>query len=385
MKVALFGGSFDPIHNGHLSIAESVLNELGYERIIFVPAYQSPFKYAQYYEKATVRVDLILAAIIGDPRLSVDDCEIRRENISYTVDTVNDIIARYRPTGTLGLIIGADMVAEFPQWKNVTELVEKTTLIIAKRPGTPHINIPFPCIQLNNDGIHISSSEVRSRIQKGTVWHHTVPQAVRRLIEERGLYHHSTAFNNTSLLSRIEQDARSRLTQARFLHSRQVALLSFDLCRYFGLNAESGYFVGMAHDICKSLSGEELFRIARRDGSPFSALEQKKPELLHARAAAVFVQEYYGIKDKAIVESIRVHTTGMPGMGPLAKVLYVADKIEVSRYGVDPALRELNVQTTLDSLVLKVLRRSITTIREKGYEVSTETLALLEELSNYDH
>jgi nicotinate-nucleotide adenylyltransferase len=181
----------------------------------------------------------------------------------------------------------------------------------------------------------------------------------------------------------MEGEARRILSQPRFLHSRQVAVMASDLCRLFGLDSQAGYLAGIVHDIGKQLGDEELIKLAKTDKSPISSLEKQKPSLLHGRAGAVMLRKQYGIRDQAILEAVRSHTTGSDGMGPLAKALYIADKIEVSRAGVEPRLRDFRAYTGLgerglDLLFGKVLGETVAWLRSKKIDLSEGTLKLLE-------
>jgi nicotinate-nucleotide adenylyltransferase len=172
------------------------------------------------------------------------------------------------------------------------------------------------------------------------------------------------------------------VSPARFLHSRNTALLAYDLCQRLGLEGQAGYLAGISHDMCKSFTDEELTRFARMDGGPVSRLERKKPSLLHARAAAVLLRERFGIHNRDILEAVRLHTSGGAEMGPLAKLIYIADKIEVSRERVSPELRDM--ARTVDSLdgleplFAAALDETVAYLRSRKLDISEGTLRLLE-------
>jgi nicotinate-nucleotide adenylyltransferase len=405
MKLAILGGSFNPIHLGHLFLADAVLSELHYDRVVLVPAYRSPFKLAAVgmEDSARDRLEMIAASIAGDPRLTVDDCEIRREGVSYTVDTVADIIRRYATDEKPGLIIGDDLAADFPQWHGSDELLSMADIIIARRvqSGEALISakrVPYQCTQITNNVIEISSGMIRDKIAAGTAWRYLVPPAARTIIEERGLYgggayvtqavdmgtsHAKSPAKN--LILRVEEAARESLSLERFLHSRNTALLSWDLCRRFGpaynLDPELGYLAGIAHDLGKHLSDKELLKLAKSDGRGISRLEKEKPSLLHGRASAVLLRERFNVHNEAVLEAAALHTIGGKNMGPLAKVVYIADKIEVSREKVDPAVRKL-VYTgdDLDRIFVTVLDQTVSWLRAKKLKLSEETTNLLEKM-----
>ena len=176
MRLAILGGSFNPMHLGHLFLADTVLSALHYDRVVLVPACKSPFKLsaAGMEDSARDRLEMIAASIAGDPRLTVDACEIRREGVSYTVDTVADIIRRYAPDGKPGLIIGDDLAADFPQWRNSEEILAMADIIIARRTSANVASMPYPCTQITNDVMEVSSAMIREKIAAGGAWRYLI-------------------------------------------------------------------------------------------------------------------------------------------------------------------------------------------------------------------
>jgi nicotinate-nucleotide adenylyltransferase len=392
---------------GHLFLADTVLSTLDYDRIILVPAFQSPFK--PEVPGAGVspkdRLDMLAAAVAGDPRLTVDDCEIRREGVSYTIDTLGDILRRYLPDKKPGLILGDDLARDFPRWRQSAGLAEAADIIIARRLYAEDAAYSYPCRRIANEIMAISSAMIRERIAGGKDWRGMVPAAVRTIIEDRGLYGlgekaRGDAFPEDAppaeisgeLIVRVENTARATLSTGRFLHSRNTALLAWDLCRRFGLDPRLGYLAGIAHDMAKSLREEALLKLAVLDGRDISRMERKKPSLLHGRAAAVLLRERFDIHNRDVLEAVAWHTEGCADMGPLGKVLYIADKIEVSREGVEPGLREAGFSRTgepgadesggeaLDRLFEAVLAETVTFLESKHIDLSEGTLRLLEKM-----
>jgi len=396
VRLAILGGSFNPIHLGHLFLADAVLSELHYDRVIMVPAYISPFKPAAagMEDNASDRLEMIAASITADPRLSVDACEIRREGVSYTVETVADIIRRYNPDGKPGLIIGDDLVGEFPKWYKSDEILSMADIIIARRVHSGSPEVPFPNTQITNDIIEISSGAVREKIASNSAWRYLVPNAARIIIEDRKLYGCQAARVDGSaqpasvknLIQRIEDEARANLNLTRYIHSRHTALMAWDLCRRFrkdypSLDPELGYLTGIAHDLCKQLCDDEQIRLAKIYGGEISRLEKEKPSLLHGKACAVVLKERFKINDNNVLEAIAHHTEGARGMSPLAKVVYIADKMEVSRVKVDPALRtRILAKDTLDQILIAVLEQAVFSLRNRKLELSKKTVGLLEEM-----
>ena len=390
MRLAILGGSFNPIHLGHLFLADVVLSTLHYDRVVLVPAFRSPFKLAAagMEDSARSRLEMIAASIAGDPRLAVDDCEIRRAGVSYTADTLADIVRRYCPDGKPGLIIGDDLAADFPKWNNSDGILEMADIIIARRVHSGNLQVPFPNTQIANDVMDVSSNLVRERIAQGAAWRYLVPPAARTIIEERGLYNAARGQGGgtapQSLIMRVEAAARESLSLERFLHSRNTALFSWDMCRRlqnYGLAPQLGYLAGIAHDLGKQLNDREQIRLAKKDGGSITRLHKSKPSLLHGRAAAVLLRERFDIQNSDVLDAVAMHTQAGHDMCPLAKVVYIADKLEYSRDRADPALRKLAVTSgDLDEVFLAVLDQTISSLRSRKLKMSRETLNLLEEM-----
>ncbi|MDR3122411.1 MAG: nicotinate (nicotinamide) nucleotide adenylyltransferase [Treponema sp.] len=384
MKFAILGGSFNPVHIGHLLLADTAITELGYDRIILVPAHASPFKPGAEGASPKDRLDMLIASIPADSRLTIDDCEIRREGVSFTIDTVKDIIERYRPEGKPGLILGDDLARDFHKWRSADEIAALADIIIAHRLSAENIPFLYPCQQLDNKILELSSGDVRDRIANGGAWTYLVSPGAQCIIRDRGLYGlnqgepGSGGSISAELIAAVENMARSLLSPTRFLHSRNVALLARDLCRQFGLDPQAGYLAGIAHDICKSFSEEELFRLTKRDGRPLSQLEKKKPSLLHARAGAVLLKERFGVQNGGILDAIRLHTLADSEMGPLAKAVFIADKVEISRESVDASLRNIAAFPSLDALFAAVLNDNVAYLRSRKLSLSKGTLRLLD-------
>jgi nicotinate-nucleotide adenylyltransferase len=152
------------------------------------------------------------------------------------------------------------------------------------------------------------------------------------------------------------------------------------LAAHYGLDREAAYLAGIGHDLGKALDEGELLSLAEKDGRPVTALEQKKPDLLHGRAAAVLLQERFGIHNKEVLEAVAAHTFG--ALEPLSMVLFAADKIEFSRQGIDPRFLKAAFEGEaslrgLEALFYSVLEDSIRYLESNGLEAADESLELL--------
>ena len=171
------------------------------------------------------------------------------------------------------------------------------------------------------------------------------------------------------------------LAPPRYEHSVRVAVMSRDLCSRFGLVPETGYFTGIAHDICKAGKEKWLLSLAVQDGIPISEIEARKPSLLHGRAAAVVLRTEFGITDPSILAAVRNHTFGAPDIDDLGKIVFVSDKIEPGRTGLNPEFREKVLASGLDDMTRLVLEDNIRYLKSKDKEVSLVTLEMLDSLN----
>jgi len=392
VKLGILGGSFNPVHLGHLFLADKAISTLKLDRVVMIPAYRSPFKLGavDMESKADDRIAMLAAAAAADSRLAIDDCEIRRAGISYTVDTLEDVIARYMPAGKPFLIIGDDLAGDFLKWRDSERILQLADIVIARRLNAAAADYPFPHTIIDNEVMNISSATVRQKIAEGSDWRSLVPYGVRTLIKDRRLYGFSGGREpanaksigeelSSAVILRVEAAAMEALSVTRFLHSRNTALLAQDLCRRFGLDPEAGYLAGIAHDLGKQLDAKQLIKLAKSDGRAISALENSKSTLLHGRAAAVLLRERFCINNKDILEAVAFHTSGNENMRPLAKVVYIADKTEVSR-NIDPALRKMCYEENLDSILYAVLKKTVSKLEQKELALSEETLKLLKKM-----
>ena len=188
-RIGLFGGSFDPVHLGHLLVAQAACEELALNRLFFIPAAQSPFKLERQLTPAPERLQLLRLALAGRPRCEIDDHEVRRGGVSYTIDTVRDYARRF-PGAQLFYLIGADHVPKLPQWREAGELARLAEFVVIPRPGeaTAVFPAPFRGRSLTGFPLGVSSSQIRERVKTGLLIDHLVPAGVAEAIRNNRLY-----------------------------------------------------------------------------------------------------------------------------------------------------------------------------------------------------
>ena len=191
MRIGVFGGTFDPPHIGHLILAADASDALRLDRLIFVPAAAQPFK----VEMPAVaspgdRLEMVRLAVADDSRYGVEDTEIRREGLSYTVDTLEEIVGKNAGT-ELFLLIGQDALAGFRGWKKHERILEMATLAVMRRaesPGMGEWRGADRLVEISTRRVDVSSTEIRERLKSGKSIKGFVPESVERFITARRLY-----------------------------------------------------------------------------------------------------------------------------------------------------------------------------------------------------
>ena len=198
MKIGVLGGTFDPIHNGHLGIAESACRELGLAQVLFVPARDPWLKGSRGIAPSQHRVEMVKLAISTYPRYNISYVDLKRDGPSYTVDTLSDLRNDLGSTVDLYFVLGMDAMEGLPDWREPERIIKMCHLVVAKRPGVDIIDlkalekrlagISEKVIVIDNDLYDINSTGIRRRVSGGHSINGLVPDAVARYIRENGLY-----------------------------------------------------------------------------------------------------------------------------------------------------------------------------------------------------
>lgn len=214
MKIAILGGSFSPIHIGHLILADTVCKSLEYDKILFVPAFIPPHKRMEQNVGAGDRLKMVQLAVSGDERFEAETCEIDRGGVSYTWDTVCFLEEKYKSVleGKIGVIFGEDLISDYDKWEKAGELSQRADLILACRPmsfeesdknfknaptqkygknpmkNVTRFNFPYPHKIVENPKIDVSSTEIRRKIAQNGAWRYLVSDKVFEYIKEKRLY-----------------------------------------------------------------------------------------------------------------------------------------------------------------------------------------------------
>lgn len=382
MKIGIYGGTFDPIHVGHITIAKQVRAELGLDVVYFIVASDPPHKQNADRTPAEIRLRMAETALSGCEGLVASDIEIRRGGKSYTVETLEEV-RRQRPDDELYLIVGADMLADFPTWYLPKRILELAVLTAVQRTGQAEdlqalaarieaelggkVLLPSVC------GPEISSTEVRERVLKAKPIGDLVNYKTELYIYENLLYAPET-------LKQLSKKLAAALEPQRLRHALLTAREAILLADRYGLDTEKARLCGIIHD-CAKLRRDRLSDCMERLGFVPTKDETENPYLIHARLGAAVARHEYGIEDAEILTAIERHTLGSPDMTPFDEVIFLADKLEPTReYRKVASMRKL-AYMNLDAAVAAVLRNNIayTESQHKSVHPSTfSTLAAIE-------
>ncbi len=198
MKLGVFGGTFDPVHLGHLITASEVTERVKLDRTVFVPAGNPWLKSGQQVSDAEHRLEMVRLAISDDERFEVSDIEAERPGPTYTVDTVEALRRQHGEATEICLILGADLLAEIGRWRQPCRILEQVRPIVVSRPGFPepdrqaleavHPAAASGAVFVQGRSIGISSTDIRDRVAAGRSIRYLVPEAVGQYIRGHGLY-----------------------------------------------------------------------------------------------------------------------------------------------------------------------------------------------------
>ena len=186
-SIGLFGGSFDPVHHGHLIVARVAAESLALDELRFLPAREQPFKQGRHGAPAADRAVMLELAVAGSPGFAIERTELDRPGPSYTVDTLEALRAR-EPAASLTLLLGADAAVELGAWHRAAELPRLARVIVSGRPGAPIPSSPLIAGSVAVPAVDISATEIRRRVRAGLPIRYWVPDAVAEYMVRHRLY-----------------------------------------------------------------------------------------------------------------------------------------------------------------------------------------------------
>ncbi len=372
LRIGIFGGSFDPVHNEHIQLAQAAIAELGLDKLLIMPAGVPPHKQGKRLSLAEDRLHLCRLAFSFLPQAEICDYEIKRGGTSYTYQTCEYFAAIY-PNAELFWLVGTDMLRDFPTWRYPERILEKATLAVCGRnekadwveeeQGKFYEKFKKNFAFLSYEGKNVSSTKLRVLAGAGMRLTDFTPPAVADYIEEKGLY--ALPFAKEAL--KLEKPSRQA-------HSIRVAELAASRAGGLKIPEERAILAALLHDCGKNLPKNSPLLAGFTPPSEWGEV----PEAVLHQFAGEYVAARMGVADRDILDAIRYHTSGRANMCALEKLIFLADMLEEARvYEEVEDLRRRFWQEkgSVDDCLCEALRASIEFIEKKGGEVYPLTQA----------
>lgn len=325
MRIGILGGTFNPIHHAHLQMAEIAREALELDRILLMVAADPPHKTVDGQIPAADRLAMTRLAAEPLPDVCASDLEIRRGGISYMSDTLAQLHAA-EPDAELVLIVGSDMLLDLKTWHRPEEVLRLATLAAIARQGqqagdgeaAAALRKAFSArVELLAGRVDpLSSTEIRDRLEAGLPVNGMLPDRVERYCYEEGLYFPAD-------IRRMQRQLRAAISPKRYVHTMGVVRTAAELAARWGADPIEARTAALLHDCAKNLDSETLAALGGDETGVVS--------VWHAFAGAVVARDAYGVTDEAVLQAIRLHSTGDAGMTTLDKVIYLADLTEPNR------------------------------------------------------
>mgnify|MGYP001777627618 FL=1 len=384
MRVLLFGGTFDPPHNGHIHLLQQAIRAVAPDWVVVMPACLPPHK-----SPSTTAPDLRLAMCRCFepifPDLEVSSWEIEQGGASYTIDTVAMLENRF-PGAQIFLTVGSDMLLSFTGWKDWQQLLARTILVVQSRREGDEEQLAAAAAGLEQKGgrvvfaggtpLEVSSSEIRSgRGRKN------IPPQAREIIRRYDLYRP----HPTISIEGARRLAKRTLSDKRYTHTLNVKKLAVKLAKQYGADPDKAALAALLHDIAKERPKAELLQILQDNAIIAKGAAQRPVPVWHGICAALLAQHRWGVQDEEVLSAIANHTAGKPGMTRLDKIIYLADMCSAERsYPEVDWLRAL-LARDLDRAMAVSLGQNILWMRQQNKPIDPVSLAAYDELRRPYH
>ena len=336
IKTGIFGGSFDPVHRGHVKLVRTLMEKEGLDKVVVIPNWKSPWKLDTNPVSSQDRINMLRLAFEDDDNVEISDFEIAQGKSCYTFDTLTSL-KEMHPEWDIYFIAGQDSADNFAKWYRGEELLQNFKFLWTERFD------------------NISSTEIRSRLAEGQDICQLVPEKVSDYIRVHGLY----CDEEHSLFHQLDEFVKGRLKPSRYKHTLGVVEMAKELAEKYGADLKSAEIAAIFHDAFREAGNLE-----------------------HGDKAADYLRDVVGLHDEDIINAVRWHTIGRPGMSLLEKVIKIADNLEPGRQfpGVEELRNSIddNVDITL-LMLMKHTRDYVLSVGGNYADISNKAIEYLEE------
>ena len=396
MRLLLYGGTFDPPHNGHLNNLRAAAARVRPDRVVVMPAGLSPFKQSTA-APGNARVEMCacfraLEAEGAVPALCVSGWEVEQAALgrrNYTVLTL-EMLARTYPEAELYMAMGSDMLLSFDSWHRWQEILRLARLVVTSRNVGDAPELHAKAKQMDPTGARIlfaqvealpmASSNLRARLAAGEACENELPALVRRVIRREGFTGQTEGKAETMNLKQAKELVRGRLSDKRYEHTLNVRKMAVKLAKQYGVDEDKAALAALLHDAAKEISKDEMRAIMRAHPELAEGGEERPTPVWHGICAAILARTEWGVEDEAVLSAIACHTAGKPGMSRLDKIVYLADMSSKERDwpGVNK-LRKLELKD-LDLAMLAALRQTNDFVLSQGKPLDPMSKAAYDEI-----
>ena len=335
LNIGLYGGSFDPVHKGHVRVARAFLRQMKPEKLIVMPCRIPPHKDKTDGAGGEARLRMLRAAFAKDEKVEVSDFELKKDGVSYTVETLRELKKQY-PDRNILLVVGADMFLTLREWKEAAEIMALCEPCVYDREHSSK-EIRAYAEGLKRDfgtetrfikgaNVDLSSTVLRSALSEDKPVGGLIPKAVRGIIDETGVYR-----SEEYRLKLYRCESERLVEEKRFNHILRVEKAAVALAEHYGADVYKARAAALLHDVTKRKTHEEQLNMAREFGIIGAEEFDKSPKVAHAFTASAYAEHRFLISDSDLLNAIRYHTTGRAGMSLLEKIIFLADGIEEGR------------------------------------------------------
>ena len=380
-RIGIYGGTFNPPHIGHITAAAQAVELLRLDKLLLIPGRIAPHKQLpENSATARQRLDMVAIAAKGCPRAEVSDLELRREGISYSYLTVEQL-REENPEARLFFLMGTDMFLSFLTWKEPERIWKQAALAVMYRGEKGEADaiekqkqaleaMGAEVVLVKNDVVNISSTQMR-RLLAFRCAGQLLPEGVLDYIRQHHLYDTRAPWKNLPM-EELERVVISLLKSNRVAHVLGCRDTAVELARHWGADETDAARAGILHDITKAIDGPLQLTLCEAYGKILNEFSRKYPKTLHALTGSLVAERIFG-ENEAVVSAIESHTTGKANMNLLEKIIYMADYIEPNR--TIPGVEELRklAFTDLDAAMRAGLNMTLEHLARQGAEVSPES------------
>lgn len=378
-RIGIMGGTFNPIHLGHIHMAKAAAASGQLDQVLVMPTGHPPHK--QSPAPAVDRWRMVCAAVAQEPLLTPSSLEMDRPGVIYTIDTLSILREKY-PKADLCYIIGADTLMELRNWRQYEQVLKMCSFLVCprawdytarelgeERKRLTALGGSFTTIDM--EPMEASSTEIRAALARGDATP-MLPAPCREYASLRGLYGMTPRLDaSCDWLDRLFDE----LSLKRFSHTLGVAYTARRLALIHGVDPDKAEIAGLLHDCAKCMPLSSMQKLCRDHALTTDETVLSSGALLHAVAGAYLARETYGVNDPDILAAIACHTTGKVNMTPLDMVVYLADKIEPTRESY-PLLEQVRMlaQLSLEKALLASMEGTTQFVRKGGKTLHPLTL-----------